>query len=64
MLFRSYFLLSTDARWLLLSGGFADVINQMTVNQLVENSLWLIMKPVRDQTAWAALREVLCCLTH
>jgi hypothetical protein len=56
---RCYFLIATDKRWMLLSGGLADHLNNMTVNALMENALWLTSKPVRDKQHWVALREIL-----
>lgn len=56
---RCYFLIATDKRWILIAGGLADKINTMTVAELVDNSLWSTMKPVREKEQWTTLRNTL-----
>jgi hypothetical protein len=51
----AYFYVCTDKRYLLLPGGLADRINEMTVEQLVEKALWHWPKPNRSRMAWELL---------
>lgn len=56
---KGFILIATDKRWILLGGGLADFINDMTVDELVDNARWSTMKPVKDKFAWTSLRETL-----
>jgi len=56
---RAWFLITTDKRWMLIDGIFADQLNEMTVNELIMCSSWSTLKPVRDRGQWAALHAVL-----
>lgn len=55
----AYFLIVTDRRWMLIGGEHADKINNMTVQELLEISLWTTSKPVRDKESWNKLRQTL-----
>lgn len=56
---RSYFLICTDKRWMLVSGDYAETLNYMTVNELLEVASWTTLKPVKDKTQWTHLRRAL-----
>lgn len=56
---RAYILIGTDQRWLLIHGRHADVINDMTVQDLLQNAIWTTPHPVRDASQWMVLRGVL-----
>lgn len=55
----AFFLLGTDKRWLLITGEHADTINEMTIPQLIEVSIWNTNKPIRDKEKWIQLRLTL-----
>ena len=55
---RGHILIATDKRWILISGALADHVNEMTVSDLVENSQWSTMNPVKEEQ-WGYLREIL-----
>ena len=55
---RAFVLIATDSRWLLMDGMEADFINDMTVNELIDKSLWRATKPVRREQ-WSGLRAAL-----
>jgi hypothetical protein len=55
----AYILIASDKRWMLISGEHADVVNELTVEQLLEISLWNTNKPVRDKESWKQLRQIL-----
>jgi hypothetical protein len=55
----AYFLIVTDKRWMLIGGEHADIINELTVGELLSLSLWNTPKPVRDKEAWNRLRKTL-----
>lgn len=56
---KGFILIATDKRWILLGGGLADFINDMTVDELVDNASWSTMKPVRNKEQWTSLRNTL-----
>lgn len=56
---KGFVLIATDKRWILLGGGLADHINNMTVDELVDNACWSTTKPVRNKEQWTSLRETL-----
>lgn len=57
---RGYVLITTDKRWLLIDGCVhADFINDMTVQELCDISLWQAMKPIRGREKWMELRKIL-----
>lgn len=56
---RCYFLISTNKRWMLISGGLADYINNWTIAECLDNATWSTSKPVRDKDQWQFLREAL-----
>lgn len=56
---RAYFMISTDKRWMLIGGAFADFINDMTVQNIIDNSIWCTTKPIKDKERWHQLREAL-----
>ena len=51
----AYFLIATDKRWMLIHGNWADSINEMTVNELVNVSMWHEYRPVK-KPSWSELR--------
>lgn len=53
---KGYVLIVTDKRWLLIDGKHADLINEMTVTQLIEISDWHEPKPIKDKEKWKELR--------
>ena len=53
-----YVLICTDKRWVLMGGGLADGLNEMTVQQLIDNCQWTSEKPIR-KTQWYNLRNIL-----
>jgi len=53
---RCYFLLATNKRWILLGGQFADEINEMPLDKIIENALWCASRPIKEKEKWAALR--------
>ncbi len=58
---KAFILIATDKRWLLIHGDDADFINEMTVPQLIEQSIWHREKPITGTESWRMLR---ICLTH
>ena len=52
----AYILIATDKRWILINGKDADLVNDLTVLQLLELSIWCASKPVRS---WEDLRNIL-----
>lgn len=56
---RAYIFIATDKRMMLIHGRYADAINELTVEELVEASEWIAAKPVKDSIVWHNLREVL-----
>lgn len=56
---RAYFLISTDKRLALLASHFSMLINDMTIDEMIDNSSWSATKPLRDKDTWQVLREVL-----
>lgn len=56
---RCYVLIATDKRWILIGGGLADKINDMTVEQLIDNAVWHTNKPVKEKEQWTHLRNAL-----
>lgn len=56
---KAYVLIVTDKRWLLLDGSKADQINDMTVAELIEASLWHATKPIRSKEEWKRCRQIL-----
>jgi hypothetical protein len=56
---RCYVLIATDKRWILIGGGLADQINDMTVDQLIDNAVWHTNKPVKEKEQWKHLRNAL-----
>ena len=55
---RAYIYIETDMRRLLMHGKWCDEINQMTVPDLIANSLWHVRRPTK-QAEWRQLRETL-----
>lgn len=55
----AYVLITTDKRWMLVGGEHADLINELTVNELMLIALWSTPKPVRDKESWKLLRQTL-----
>ncbi len=56
---RSFVLITTNKRWILIGGDRADFINSMTVDELISESYWNTLKPIRDKTKWQILRKIL-----
>lgn len=55
---RGWVLIETNWRWMLISGNYADEINELTVVQLEKISEWSASKPLRKEH-WERLRWVL-----
>lgn len=55
----AWVLISSDRRWLLIHGNYADEINDMTVNELINAARWHERKPVRGSEPWKNLRQIL-----
>ncbi len=55
---RAFFLITTDKRWVLISGSFADFINDMSVREILDNCIWTTLKPIQSDQ-WVYLREAL-----
>ena len=55
----AFVLIATDKRWILISGHDADYVNEMTVNELIDISVWHSIKPIRGKEKWNKLRESL-----
>jgi len=56
----SWLLITTDKRWILISGSRIEQdINKLTVNELIEQSVWATEKPIRDPKQWDWLRDAL-----
>lgn len=55
----AYVLIATDKRWMLMDGGLADAINDMTLEALIDESLWHAAKPIRDEKEWMRLRHII-----
>ncbi len=56
---RCYVLITTDKRWILIDGKWADDINQLTVSDLIKISRWNTLKPIRNPQEWRNLWIVL-----
>lgn len=56
---KGWILISTDVRWILISGRYADNLNVFTTSELLELAAWTTTKPVRDKELWTALRRTL-----
>lgn len=56
---RAWVLISTDKRWLLVHGRHADVINDLTVDELLGIATYAFNKPVRNKQEWKTLRIAL-----
>lgn len=54
----AYVLIGTDKRWLLIGQEFINVINDMTLDQLINISIWNTKKPAR-KLQWKKLRMIL-----
>lgn len=55
----AWVLIATDKRWILMHGKWADTINIMTVEELLERCSWTCDKPVRDKEKWMQLRHTI-----
>ena len=56
---RAHVLIVTDARWLLIDGKHGDVINDLTVTELIAIAEWHATKPIRSKEEWKRLRTLL-----
>lgn len=58
---RAFILISTDKRWLLIDGDYADRFNEYTVQDFIDRASWHQTKPIRDKILWnnflAALKK-------
>lgn len=54
----AYFLIATDKRWMLINGEWADFINEMTIDRLLEIASWHTKRPSRKEK-WTELRKIL-----
>lgn len=57
----SFVLICTEHWWLLIEGKHADVINDLTLWQLIDLAVWSAARPVKYATLWSSLREHLQC---
>lgn len=55
---RAFILICTNKRWMLIDGSLADVINDMTVNELWKIASWSMTKPISKEY-WKSLRTIL-----
>lgn len=55
----AWLLISTDKRWMLISGRYIDEINDLTVEQLQQISKWHTTKPIRGREEWKNLQTIL-----
>ncbi len=55
---RAFILICTNKRWMLVDGSLADVINDMTVDELWDQACWKYNKPI-SKMSWDILRTVL-----
>ena len=53
---KSYVLIHTDKRWMLINGVNADMINTLTVNQLIRLAIWESISPVVGREKWKKLK--------
>lgn len=53
---RSFFLIDTDKRLMLLRGNCAETINKMTLNDVIHHALFCEIKPMRREL-WTQLRK-------
>jgi len=56
---KAFFLIYTDKKIILLDGKFYDVINELTLSEILENASWHSTKPVRGIEKWKKFREIL-----
>lgn len=56
---QAWVLISTDKRWMLVPIEHTDVINGMSVQEIVSISSWTANKPVKRKTEWEKLRAIL-----
>jgi hypothetical protein len=42
---KAFFLIATDKRWMLLPGHLADVMNEMSVPEMIRECLWIANDP-------------------
>ena len=55
----AYILIVTDKRWILVDKLYADVINKLTLGEILQNCLWESSKPVKGEEPWNSLRLAL-----
>lgn len=56
---RSFILICSDKRWMLIEGKFADDVNNLTVEELIEIAVWHEVEPIRGKEKWKALRKAM-----
>jgi hypothetical protein len=56
---KGFYLIYTDKRIIVLNAHFSDTINEMSLEQIIDNSSFSTLKPVRDKKQWNLLREAL-----
>ena len=54
---KAFVLIVTDKRWILMDGKHADLINEMTIAELLDAALWHHRKPITDKKQWKILRS-------
>lgn len=54
----SWFLIVTNLRWMLVTGYYGDVLNKLTVGEILLITTWQANKPVREDK-WIELRKQL-----
>ena len=55
---KGYILIASDKRWLLIEGKHADDVNEMTIVELIVESVWGCVKPI-TKAQWKELRDIL-----
>ena len=56
---KSYVLIHTDKRWLLINGINVDMINKLTVSQLKRLAIWESESPVIGREKWNNLKQAI-----
>ena len=56
---RAFVLICSDKRWMLIDGKFADDINNLTVEELINIATWHEPEPIRGKEKWMNLRKAM-----
>lgn len=60
----AWVLIKTDKRWLLIAGSKADVVNKLTINELIFVSEWHQIIPIKGTEPWNELLKILANSKH